>query len=59
MSHPLRDGRHAWLQVLRGGLNLNGQTLAAGDGTAVSEESALTIRAGAGGPSEVMLFDLG
>ena len=49
-------GRHAWLQVLRGGVGLNGQALSAGDGAAVSEESALAIRADS--PSEVLLFDL-
>ena len=58
VSHPLQEGRHAWLQVLRGALDLNGRALAAGDGADVSEETGLTIRAGAGGPSEVMLFDL-
>ena len=35
---------------------MNGQTLSAGDGAAVSGESALAIRAE--GPSEVLLFDL-
>jgi quercetin 2,3-dioxygenase len=56
VSHTLRQGRHAWLQVLRGAVDLNGQALAAGDGAALSEESGLAILAG--GPSEVMLFDL-
>ena len=53
-EHP--PGRYAWLQVLRGNVNLNGQAISAGDGAAVSEESALAIRAD--GPSEVLLFDL-
>ena len=56
VSYTLREGRHAWLQVLRGAVDLNGVALAAGDGAAVSEESGLAIRAR--GPSEVMLFDL-
>ena len=30
VSHTLREGRHAWLQVLRGAVDLNGTTLAAG-----------------------------
>ena len=42
----LREGRHAWLQVLRGDVDLNGRTLGAGDGAAVSEESGLAIRDG-------------
>ena len=56
LSHALPAGRHAWLQVLRGGVDLNGHALASGDGVAVSDEAALLIRAD--GPSEVMLFDL-
>jgi redox-sensitive bicupin YhaK (pirin superfamily) len=54
--HELSPGRHAWLQVLRGGVSLNGQALAAGDGAAASEESELAIRGD--GSSEVLLFDL-
>jgi redox-sensitive bicupin YhaK (pirin superfamily) len=49
-------GRHAWVQVLRGKVILNGQAISAGDGAAVSEESAMAIRAES--PSEVLLFDL-
>ena len=40
VTHELRPGRYAWVQVARGGVTLNGQALAAGDGAAVSEESA-------------------
>jgi redox-sensitive bicupin YhaK (pirin superfamily) len=54
--HELAPGRHAWLQLLRGGISLNGLALVAGDGAAVSEESELTIRGD--GSSEVLLFDL-
>ena len=56
VSHDVRPGRHAWVQVLRGNVSLNGQAISAGDGAAVSEESALAIRAES--PSEVLLFDL-
>jgi redox-sensitive bicupin YhaK (pirin superfamily) len=56
VAHQLTPGRHAWLQVLRGGVSLNGSALSAGDGAAVSAESDLTIRAD--GSSEVLLFDL-
>jgi redox-sensitive bicupin YhaK (pirin superfamily) len=56
VSHKLLPSRHAWLQVLRGRADLNGTSLAAGDGAAVSEESELTIRSD--GAAEVMLFDL-
>jgi redox-sensitive bicupin YhaK (pirin superfamily) len=56
VTQHLRPGRHAWLQVLRGGVRLNGQSLSAGDGAAVCEEDALVVRAV--DSSEVMLFDL-
>lgn len=49
-------GRHAWLQVLRGAVSLNGHELATSDGVAVSEESELEILANE--PAEIMLFDL-
>jgi quercetin 2,3-dioxygenase len=52
----LPAGRHAWLQVLRGSVALNGQPLATSDGAAVSEKVNLTIRAAE--RCEVMLFDL-
>jgi len=56
LRRDLRPGRHAWLQVVRGAVDCNGRTLAAGDGAAVSDEAALTLRAAE--PSEVLLFDL-
>jgi len=54
--HPLAPRRHAWLQVLRGQVQLNGHVLDAGDGAAVSEETNLAMDANQ--RSEVMLFDL-
>jgi hypothetical protein len=56
VEHRPGRGRHAWLQVVEGSVELNGNRLGAGDGAAASDESALTIRAG--GDSEVILFDL-
>lgn len=56
VAHDLAPGRHAWVQVLKGSVALNGQGLAAGDGAAVSDESAVTLLATE--PAEVMLFDL-
>jgi redox-sensitive bicupin YhaK (pirin superfamily) len=55
-THVLRAGRHAWAQVARGAVTLNGQPLAEGDGAAVSAERGLTVTATA--PAEVLLFDL-
>ena len=56
-SLPLSSGRHAWVQVLRGGATVNGEKLTAGDAAAVSEEAAVAIWADEG--AEVMVFDLG
>lgn len=56
VRHLLQPGRHAWLQVLRGSVQLNGHRLATSDGAAVSDEAALSIRANE--HAEVMLFDL-
>jgi len=56
VEHPLAESRHAWLQVLRGKVTLNGQSLATSDGAAVSEERMLKIEAVE--DAEIMLFDL-
>jgi redox-sensitive bicupin YhaK (pirin superfamily) len=56
VSHQLRSGRHAWIQVAKGVLTLNGQTLDAGDGAAVSDETLLEL-AGVD-DAELLLFDL-
>ncbi|HWE39468.1 MAG TPA: pirin family protein [Isosphaeraceae bacterium] len=56
VSHPIAPGRHAWVQVLRGSVNLDGHSLQAGDGAAVSDEPSLEIAARE--DSEVLLFDL-
>jgi redox-sensitive bicupin YhaK (pirin superfamily) len=56
VRHALAPGRYAWLHVARGAVTLNGSTLGAGDGAAVSDETALEITAAAG--AEVLLFDL-
>ena len=57
VQHALRAGRKGWLQVARGGADVNGQTLRAGDGAAVEGEPELTITATANG-TEILLFDL-
>lgn len=50
-------GRHCWIQVVRGSLDLNGERLANGDGAAVSEENLLGIRSSSD-DTEFLLFDL-
>jgi redox-sensitive bicupin YhaK (pirin superfamily) len=56
ITHRLRRGRHAWIQVARGVVQVNGILLKAGDGAAVSEEEALGVSADEA--SELLLFDL-
>jgi redox-sensitive bicupin YhaK (pirin superfamily) len=56
VNHELAPDRHAWIQVARGSVSVNGENLEQGDGAAVSGETRLTI--GGREPSEVLLFDL-
>lgn len=56
IEHALAKDRHAWLQVARGSVEVNGQKLAQGDGLAVSDETRLAISASEA--AEVLLFDL-
>jgi redox-sensitive bicupin YhaK (pirin superfamily) len=55
-THQLAPFRHAWVQVARGSAKLNGHSLKAGDGAAVSGEERLEIHAEE--TSELLLFDL-
>ena len=50
------SGRHAWVHVARGAIELNGRKLSAGDGAAVSNERVVTLQGIE--PAEVLLFDL-
>ena len=54
--HPLAQGRKAWLQVAKGEISLDGQTLKAGDAAAVTDQTQIAVRSKE--PSEVLLFDL-
>jgi redox-sensitive bicupin YhaK (pirin superfamily) len=56
VAHEIEPGRAAWLQVLRGSVNVLGHDFVAGDGVAVTDENAVSVHAAA--PSEVLLFDL-
>jgi len=56
VRHGLAPGRHAWVQVARGAVTVNGKPLAAGDAAALSDESRVELAASA--PSELLLFDL-
>src|SRR5579862_5959633 len=43
VTHELDKKRFAWLQVAKGGVELNGKALEQGDGAAIGEEEKLTI----------------
>jgi quercetin 2,3-dioxygenase len=58
VRQELAKGRSAWVQVARGELTLDGQRLRAGDGAAVTGESALEIVGQGDRPAEVLVFDL-
>ncbi len=55
----LEAGRHAWVQLVGGELEVNGTRLTTGDGAAISDESKLTLASVSGnGAAEFLLFDL-
>jgi hypothetical protein len=55
-SYSLEPGRHAWLQVARGALDLNGRRLTEGDGAAIGEKE--TVELAGQDKAEILLFDL-
>jgi quercetin 2,3-dioxygenase len=55
---PLAPGRHGWVQVASGEVDVNGQRLAAGDGAAISDESLVRITGAGRGEAELLVFDL-
>ena len=56
LSYQLNEERHAWLQVIKGIITVNGIPLHAGDGAAISEETTLSLTATK--DAEIILFDL-
>ena len=56
LSHTVAAGRHAWVHIARGNLDLSGTRLEASDAAAGSEADPLTLTGVR--PSEVLVFDL-
>lgn len=52
----LRPGRHAWVQVARGQVRVNGTLLKEGDGASLSDEAKIVLDGGIG--ADVLVFDL-
>jgi quercetin 2,3-dioxygenase len=59
VSHELRPGRHAWVQLIEGEITVNGKKLQPGDGARISDESKLEIVSTGELEAEFLLFDLG
>jgi hypothetical protein len=56
VSHSLGDQRHAWIQLIEGDLELNGEKLTSGDGVAVDDETELKLASKKG--AHFLLFNL-
>src|SRR5581483_4945312 len=56
VTHTIPRGRKGWLHVVSGAAQLNGQTLAAGDGVAIDGQERLTVTFPSCG--EVLLFEM-
>ncbi len=57
VEHILAENRYAWVQLIKGKIDVNSETLNAGDGAAVSGEEILKIRS-LTDKTEFLLFDL-
>jgi hypothetical protein len=56
VRHPLPPGRHAWVQVVSGEVEVEGERLSAGDGAAISSSAEVVIRGVR--DAEALLLDL-
>lgn len=56
-SHEIAENRHAWIQIVKGSLDINGEILNESDGAAISDERLLTMKSLAA-ETEFLLFDL-
>ncbi|MBO6755137.1 MAG: pirin family protein [Roseibium sp.] len=56
VTHDIQADRKVWLQVVKGTVSANGQTLSAGDGLGILDAGPLTVAASE--HAEFLLFDL-
>jgi redox-sensitive bicupin YhaK (pirin superfamily) len=56
VEHDLAEGRHAWLQIVRGSVRVDSLELGEGDGASFSEVPAIAMESL--GDSELILFDI-
>ena len=57
VNYPTDNNRSLWLQIARGSAEINGQTLQAGDGAAITKETNIEL-ATTIDDTEILLFDL-
>lgn len=57
VSYDLTEKRYAWVQIVKGTIEINGETLETSDGAAIGETKTLKIKALADN-TEFILFDL-
>lgn len=56
-SLDIASGRHSWVQLISGSLDVNGEKLEAGDGAAISDERLLNLKS-LSNNTEFLVFDL-
>ncbi len=56
VTHEIPTGRHAWIHIARGTIDVDGETLRAGDAVGISEEASVTLTGI--DDAEVLVFDL-
>ncbi len=56
VEHRLDKGRHGWVQVISGSVEINGQPSQGGDGISLSREERIVVKANE--EADVLLFDL-
>jgi len=56
LAHQPAPGRHLWLQVARGSIEVDGETLTAGDAMSWVDRPKIIVRARE--PGEILLFDM-
>jgi redox-sensitive bicupin YhaK (pirin superfamily) len=57
VTHDLQPGRHAWLHVAKGKVEIEGKLLSAGDAAAFDDAGSISVSSREA--SEILLFDLG
>jgi quercetin 2,3-dioxygenase len=58
VTHELRPGRRAWVQIASGEATVSGIDVSAGDGVALEHETSVTVQGRGRQQAEVLLFDL-